>query len=60
MLTMQELIKIAAWFEKNFIGTYYISFLEGFKDNYIIIETEKDKSDGRQVFSIREILNQEN
>ena len=42
------------------MGNYYISFIQGFTETYIIVETEKDKRNGRQVFSARDILNQEN
>ena len=60
MLTLQELIKITNWIEKNFIGTYYISFIEGFTETYVIVEKEKNKRKGMQIFSARDILNQEN
>ena len=59
MFTLQELIKIGEWLNKKFVGTFYISFAKGFEGEYIIVETERDCREGRQVFSIREILSEE-
>lgn len=60
MLTLKELTKVTEWINKNFVGTYYISFASGFRNEaYVIIETERDCREGRQVFSVREILGEE-
>lgn len=58
MLSKLELTKIAKWFEKNFIGEFYISFVKGFEGIYIIIEQSPNCSEGRQVFKISEILSE--
>ena len=56
MLHSQELIKIAKWFEDNWIGNFWVSFAKGFEDTYVIVEQERGSADGRQVFALSEIL----
>lgn len=58
MLTLNELQRIAEWFKRTHAGLYYISFIEGFKGTYVIIETEKDSPMGRKVYTAREILDE--
>lgn len=58
MLSKLELIKIARWFEQNFVGEYYISFVKGFEGIYIIVEQSPDCNEGRQVFKVSEILSE--
>ena len=58
MLTLNEFQKVAEWLKRTHTGLYYISFIEGFKGTYVIIETEKDSPIGRKVYTVREILDE--
>lgn len=56
MFEMEKLIKIARVLEKKFVGQFWISFVQGFCDVYVIVEHERDSPCGRQVFKVSELL----
>ena len=58
MFTNQQLVKVAKFIEEKFVGDFCVSFAKGFEDTYVIIETERDSREGRQVFSLTEILSE--
>ena len=56
MFEMEKLVKITKALEKKFVGQFWVSFVQGFCDVYVIVEPERDSPCGRQVYKVSELL----